>query len=103
MRKLIYTLGSCIAFVIFLFAWLAWIGPEARAGKRNQQNSYRLQKGMTLQQAFAVMGPAQRVEVNTFYPQQVIYLYTSQPFASSEVAFNAGPDNTVTHISHGTD
>jgi hypothetical protein len=100
-QRLLLVLGIGVALGISLFVWIMWLSPQARAGKHNYDNSYRLRKGMSQRKALAIMGPPDDTQRNSFRPQKISYSYSPLPLASDLVSFCVGPDSLVTNINHG--
>lgn len=99
MRTIIVILGGVILAVVCGFCYITWLSPKAREGKRNQQNSYRVQPGMSQREALKIMGPAKQVLF--VGKQKISYRYSAHPFASDDVWITIKDDSLVTTVNHG--
>ncbi|TGE14480.1 hypothetical protein [Hymenobacter elongatus] len=84
------------ASVYFIF----FSGAEARLGKANALNSYKVKKGMSKQRALHIMGPPKKTETR-LTDSSTVYLYTTAPLASHEIAIVVGQDSLVAAVYHG--
>ncbi|WP_139362384.1 hypothetical protein [Hymenobacter sp. CRA2] len=67
-----------------LLAYVTWLSPETREGRRNRSNSKYVKRGMNMQQVLVVMGHPDRIAAAGTNAAPVYYY--KPPFgASSEV------------------
>jgi hypothetical protein len=98
MRWLLITIGTGMALVCILAAWVLLLSPEARTGNRNQRKARLVKIGMRQHQALAIMGPPH--EVSTYLvggKMQVNYSYQAGSLASDDIHVMVGPDSLVSY------
>ena len=98
LRYLLWGLVGLSSFLGLLFAYEGWLSPAARLGTYHRQQSYRVRPGMRAEQAFQLMGPPQQAVQRG---REMVYVYATHPFASSDIALVIGPGGVVTGIGHG--
>ena len=92
--------GLAITSVALLFfIYVCWLGPSARTGRHNQQQSYLVRPGMTLSQALEILGQPQEKKLQE--GGGAIYTYPAHPFAADDIYLAIGSNGIVKNINHG--